>query len=52
MIDDEAKLVDRGKGAFSLRYGYEGTCVGVLTHNYDEEYEQGRELVESESPVS
>ena len=43
---DEARLVDHG-GAFTVRYGLEGVCVGVLTHGRDEDYEEGRKLVET-----
>jgi NADPH-dependent 2,4-dienoyl-CoA reductase/sulfur reductase-like enzyme len=43
---DEARLTDHGDGAFTVRYGLEGVCVGVLTHNRDADYENGRELVE------
>ncbi len=49
---DKAEFRDHGKGAFSVRYGYEGVCVGVLTHNADSEYGRGRELVESKSLMS
>lgn len=44
---DEARLVDHGGGAFTVWYGWDGVCVGVLTHGCDEDYERGRELVES-----
>jgi 3-phenylpropionate/trans-cinnamate dioxygenase ferredoxin reductase component len=43
---DEARLDDHGGGAFTVWYGQEGTTVGVLTHERDEDYERGRELVE------
>ena len=49
---DNAEFVDHSGGAFSVRYGYEGVCVGVLTHNADSEYERGRGLVESKSSMS
>ena len=48
---DEANLVDHGDGAFTVWYGQEGVCVGVLTHQRDEDYERGRELVESGSAL-
>lgn len=56
---DEAKFVDhvaRGEiddidESFTVWYGRDGTCVGVLTHNFDKDYEQGRELVEQETPL-
>ncbi|MGB3633675.1 MAG: FAD-dependent oxidoreductase [Rubrobacteraceae bacterium] len=44
---DTANLVDHGDGAFTVWYGQENVCVGVLTHGCDEDYEKGRELVES-----
>lgn len=44
---DEARLVDHGGGAFTVRYGLEGVCVGVLTHSRDEDYEEGRKMVET-----
>lgn len=48
---DEAKPVDHGGGAFTVWYGQKGVCVGVLTHGHDEDYEKGRELVESGSQL-
>jgi len=48
---DEARFVDQGDGAFTVWYGTEGTCVGVLTHDFDEDYENGRELVETGAPL-
>ena len=56
---DEARFVDhvsRGdiddaEESFTVWYGRDGRCVGVLTHNFDEDYEEGRELVEREAPL-
>ena len=48
---DDARFVDHGDGAFTCWYGNEGICVGVLTHDHDEDYERGRELVESGAPL-
>jgi 3-phenylpropionate/trans-cinnamate dioxygenase ferredoxin reductase subunit len=48
---DEARLVDHGKGAFTVWYGSKGTTVGVLTHERDEDYEAGRERVETGAPL-
>jgi NADPH-dependent 2,4-dienoyl-CoA reductase/sulfur reductase-like enzyme len=48
---DEARLVEHGDGAFTVWYGEKGTTVGVLTHERDEDYEQGRERVESGAPL-
>ena len=44
---DEARFVDHGGGAFTVWYGVGGVTVGVLTHERDDDYERGRELVES-----
>jgi 3-phenylpropionate/trans-cinnamate dioxygenase ferredoxin reductase component len=36
--------------AFIIWYGRENTIVGVLTHNADEQYEHGRELIREGAP--
>jgi 3-phenylpropionate/trans-cinnamate dioxygenase ferredoxin reductase component len=46
---DEARFVDHGSGdedSFTVWYGREGVCVGVLAHNADDDYERGRGIVE------
>ena len=43
---DEVR-VDGDADAWTAWYGSQGTTVGVLTHERDEDYERGRELVES-----
>ena len=48
---DEARMIDHEGGAFTVWYGAEGTTVGVLTHERDEDYERGRELVEQGRPL-
>lgn len=51
---DEARLVDHGEASeesFTVWYGLDGVCVGVLTHNYDRDYEEGRRLVEAGEPL-
>jgi NADPH-dependent 2,4-dienoyl-CoA reductase/sulfur reductase-like enzyme len=50
---DEAKFVehDGPEESFTVWYGSEGVCVGVLTHNFDEDYEKGGRLVESGAPM-
>lgn len=53
---DEARLVEHGEGeaseeSFTVWYGLDGVCVGVLTHNYDRDYEEGRKLVEAGAPL-
>ncbi len=42
---DEDRLIDHGDGAFTVWYGRAGVAVGVLTHERDEDYERGRELI-------
>ncbi|WP_047866021.1 NAD(P)/FAD-dependent oxidoreductase [Rubrobacter aplysinae] len=50
---DEAKFVphDGSEESFTVWYGREDICVGVLTHNFDKDYEEGRQLVESGAPM-
>jgi 3-phenylpropionate/trans-cinnamate dioxygenase ferredoxin reductase subunit len=56
---DEARFVDhvqRGDAggaqeSFTVWYGRDGVCVGVLTHNFDEDYEEGRKLIERGAPL-
>jgi 3-phenylpropionate/trans-cinnamate dioxygenase ferredoxin reductase subunit len=51
---DEAKYVEKdepGSEAFTVWYGRDGACVGVLAHNADEDYEEGRKLVEKRAPL-
>jgi hypothetical protein len=40
-----------GDGAFTIWYGREGVTVGVLSHERDEDYEHGRELVAKGAPL-
>jgi 3-phenylpropionate/trans-cinnamate dioxygenase ferredoxin reductase component len=47
---DAIRLVDHGDGGFTARYGREGVLVGVLTHEADDDYERGQELVEKGAP--
>jgi len=42
---DEVRVCDHGGGAFTAWYGAEGRCVGVLTHERDDDYEAGRERI-------
>jgi 3-phenylpropionate/trans-cinnamate dioxygenase ferredoxin reductase subunit len=53
---DEAKFVDHAEGSdadesFTVWYGRDGVCIGVLTHNFDEDYEEGRKLIERGAPL-
>ncbi|MFD2419652.1 NAD(P)/FAD-dependent oxidoreductase [Amycolatopsis pigmentata] len=42
---------DTAPGAFTVWYGDSGRTVGVLTHQADDDYENGSELVERGAPV-
>jgi NAD(P)H-nitrite reductase large subunit len=42
---DEQVFEDEGE-AFTVWYGKEGVLVGILSHGKDEDYEQGRELIQ------
>ncbi len=44
---DDVRIEHRGDGGFVATYGRDGRVVGVLTHDADDAYEAGRELVES-----
>jgi NADPH-dependent 2,4-dienoyl-CoA reductase/sulfur reductase-like enzyme len=48
---DEARFAQRPAGGWSVWYGRDGVTVGVLAHDADEDYERGRELVESGAPL-
>jgi 3-phenylpropionate/trans-cinnamate dioxygenase ferredoxin reductase subunit len=51
---DETRFVEKDGSegeAFAVWYGREGVTVGVLAHNTDEEYEEGRELIERGAPL-
>jgi 3-phenylpropionate/trans-cinnamate dioxygenase ferredoxin reductase subunit len=51
---DEARFVEKDDvegEAFTVWYGKEGICVGVLAHNVDEDYEEGRKLIEQGAPL-
>lgn len=42
---DASRLEASSDGAFTVWYGREGATVGVLSHERDEDYERGRELI-------
>ncbi|MHB8241970.1 MAG: NAD(P)/FAD-dependent oxidoreductase [Solirubrobacteraceae bacterium] len=48
---DEERLVAGDGGAFTVWYGRHGATVGVLTHEHDEDYERGRELIAAGAPL-
>lgn len=43
---DETRLVSHDGDGFTVWFGRDGTLVGVLTHENDDDYERGSELVE------
>jgi 3-phenylpropionate/trans-cinnamate dioxygenase ferredoxin reductase component len=42
---DRSRLEEHADGAFTAWYGRDGTIVGVLAHEADEDYELGRSLI-------
>jgi NADPH-dependent 2,4-dienoyl-CoA reductase/sulfur reductase-like enzyme len=48
---DETRIQDHGGGAWTVWYGQNGTTVGVLTHDADDDYERGRTLIETGAPL-
>jgi 3-phenylpropionate/trans-cinnamate dioxygenase ferredoxin reductase subunit len=48
---DHAEFVNYADGGFTIWYGCEGTTVGVLTHEADDDYEHGSALVEQGKPL-
>jgi 3-phenylpropionate/trans-cinnamate dioxygenase ferredoxin reductase subunit len=46
----DEQLFDACGEAFTVWYGREGTLVGVLSHNSDDDYERGREFIERGEP--
>lgn len=48
---DRADLVDHGDGAFTVWYSTDGVLVGVATHEADDDYERGAEMVRRGDPA-
>lgn len=48
---DEARFVEHDAGAFTVWYGRDGRTIGVLAHGRDEDYDEGRGLVERGAPL-
>jgi 3-phenylpropionate/trans-cinnamate dioxygenase ferredoxin reductase subunit len=48
---DRARPLPRDGGGFTVWYERDGKAVGVLTHEADEDYERGRELIRRGEPV-
>jgi len=44
------RLVDHDDG-FTVWYECAGTTVGVLTHNADDDYDRGEDLIRRRAPV-
>jgi NADPH-dependent 2,4-dienoyl-CoA reductase/sulfur reductase-like enzyme len=44
---DRSEVVHHADGGFTVWYGNRGTVVGVLTHEADEDYARGTELIEA-----
>jgi 3-phenylpropionate/trans-cinnamate dioxygenase ferredoxin reductase component len=49
---DACELVEHPGGAFTVWYSREGELVGVLTHERDEDYERGRQLIAAGWPAA
>ncbi len=49
---DNTHAVDHGDGAFTVWYSRAGIIVGVLTHDADDDFERGNDLVSGQAPAS
>jgi 3-phenylpropionate/trans-cinnamate dioxygenase ferredoxin reductase component len=47
---DDTRLHSANDGAFVAWYGREGRVAGVLTHERDDDYERGRDLIAQGAP--
>jgi 3-phenylpropionate/trans-cinnamate dioxygenase ferredoxin reductase subunit len=47
----DARFVDHGHGAFTVWYERGGVAVGVLTHEADEDYERGQQIIGARLPI-
>jgi 3-phenylpropionate/trans-cinnamate dioxygenase ferredoxin reductase subunit len=48
---DRARPLPRDDGGFTVWYERDGKAVGVLTHEADDDYERGQELIRRGAPV-
>ena len=48
---EQSRMVEHAKGGFTVWYSRGGAAVGVLTHECDEDYERGRELIGAGEPA-
>jgi 3-phenylpropionate/trans-cinnamate dioxygenase ferredoxin reductase component len=49
---EQSRMVEHAGGGFTVWYSRDGVAVGVLTHECDEDYERGRELIGAGEPAS
>ncbi len=49
---DRSTLISHPGGAFTVWYERDGVAVGVLTHERDDDYDRGRELVRLGRPIA
>jgi 3-phenylpropionate/trans-cinnamate dioxygenase ferredoxin reductase subunit len=47
---DRSRVEEHSDGGFTVWYGRDGRLVGVLTHQADEDYERGQELIGEGTP--
>ncbi len=47
---DRSRIDEHSDGGFTVWYGRDGRLVGVLTHQADEDYERGQELIGEGAP--
>lgn len=47
---DDVRVDDHGDRGFTVWYAQDGVAVGVLSHERDEDYEHGRELIANGAP--
>jgi 3-phenylpropionate/trans-cinnamate dioxygenase ferredoxin reductase component len=48
---EQSRMVEHAGGGFTVWYTRDGVAVGVLTHECDEDYERGRELIGAGEPA-
>ncbi len=49
---DDIRFVEHDNGAFTAWYGLNGVTVGVLTHDADDDFDRGSELVQQSAPFA
>jgi 3-phenylpropionate/trans-cinnamate dioxygenase ferredoxin reductase subunit len=48
---EQSRMLEHANGGFTVWYSRDGVAVGVLTHECDEDYERGRELIGAGEPA-